>query len=75
MFQNKINIIKIEENKNKNLNDIFPKIKKIPKVKEHMINIEGENNLNKIKNRNHDIFDINNPINLKNNIPKKKIII
>ena len=75
MFQNKINIIKIEENKNKNLNDIFPKIKKIPKVKEHMINIEGENNLNKIKNRNHDIFDINNPINLKNNIPKKKIIV
>ena len=74
-FQNKINIIKIEENKNKNLNDIFPKIKKIPKVKEHMINIEGENNLNKIKNRNHDIFDINNPINLKNNIPKKKIIV
>lgn len=72
-FQNKINIIKIEENKNKNLNDIFPKIKKMPKVKEHMINIEGGNNLNKINNKRHDIFDINNQINLKNNIPKKKI--
>ena len=72
-FQNKINIIKIEENKNKNLNDIFPKIKKMPKVKEHMINIEGGNNLNKISNKRHDIFDINNQINLKNNIPKKKI--
>ena len=72
MFQNKINIIKIEENKNKNLNDIFPKIKKIPKVKEQL-NIDGKNNLIKINNRYHDIFDINNPINIKNNIQNKKI--
>ena len=73
VLQNKINIIKIEDNKNKNLNDIFPKIKKIPKVKEHQIIIGKENNLNKINNKNHDLFDINIPINLKNNIQKKKI--
>ena len=73
VLQNKINLIKIEDNKNKNLNDIFPKIKKIPKVKEHQIIIGKENNLNKINNKNHDLFDINIPINLKNNIQKKKI--
>jgi len=62
-LQNKINLIKIEENKNKNLNDIFPKIRHIPKLKEHVIDLNKDNNLNKpIKNK-----DIHIQLNFNNN--------
>ena len=69
-LNNKINLIKIEENKNKNLNDIFPKIKHIPKLKENVIDINKDNNLNQvIKNK-----DIHMKLNFNNNNkPNKKI--
>ena len=67
ILQNKINLVKIEENKNKNLNDIFPKIKQVQKLREHGININKDNHLNKqVKNK-----DIHMQLNQNNNINKQ----
>ena len=68
ILQNKINVIKIEGNKNKNLKDVFPKIKKVPKIKEPVIKLSADNKFN-IINKNNDLKNMLNP----NNIQKRKI--
>ena len=68
IFQNRINVIKIQENKNRNLNDIFPKIKKIPKIKEPLLNLDKSNKFVKVHKSN----DLNIMLD-KNNNRKRKI--
>ena len=68
ILQNKINVIKIEGNKNKNLKDVFPKIKKVPKIKEPVIKLSADNKFN-IINKNNDLKNMLNP----NNNQKRKI--
>ena len=67
MFQNKINIIRIEDKNNKNLNDIFPKIKKVSQMNGNLININKGNNLDKIIKSN-DLKIMQNINNKKKNI-------
>ena len=67
ILQNKMNVIKIEGNKNKNLKDIFPKIKKVPKIKELDIKLNGENKLNILPKNN----DLKMILNANNNQNKK----
>ena len=67
MFQNKINIIRIEDKNNKNLNDIFPKIKKASQMNGNLININKGNNLDKIIKSN-DLKIMQNINNKKKNI-------
>ena len=67
MFQNKINIIRIEDKNNKNLNDIFPKIKKVSQMNGNLININKGNNLDKIIKSN-DLKIMQNMNNKKKNI-------
>ena len=67
LFHNKINIIRIEDKKNKNLNDIFPKIKKGSQFGGNLNNINISNNLDKII-KNNDLKMIQNVKNKKKNI-------
>jgi hypothetical protein len=67
ILQNKMNVIKMEGNKNKNLKDIFPKIKKVPKIKELDIKLNGENKLNILPKNN----DLKMVLNANNNQNKK----
>ena len=67
MLQNKINIIRIEDKNNKNLNDIFPKIKKVSQMNGNLININKGNNLDKIIKSN-DLKIMQNMNNKKKNI-------
>jgi len=67
LFHNKINIIRIEDKKNKNLNDIFPKIKKGSQFGGNLNNINISNNLDKII-KNNDLKIIQNVKNKKKNI-------
>ena len=67
LFHNKINIIRIEDKKNKNLNDIFPKIKKGSQFGGNLNNINISNNLDKII-KNNDLKMIQNMKNKKKNI-------
>ena len=67
LFHNKINIIRIEDKKNKNLNDIFPKIKKDSQFGGNLNNINISNNLDKII-KNNDLKMTQNVKNKKKNI-------